>query len=101
MHSEKQVANKKQPTEEIQEINDKGQPEAGADQVNMRASASMKKATVEPVPTPTMLPSSTYSAALSPDRRLPSSFAIVLLRQLEQFARRPADVVIVDGVVQG
>src|SRR6478736_4746927 len=53
----------------------------------LRASASMKKATVEPVPTPTMLPSSTYSAALSPERRLPSSFAIVLLRQLEQFAR--------------
>ena len=27
----------------------------------------MKKATVEPVPTPTMLPSVTYSAAFSPD----------------------------------
>src|SRR3982751_1065499 len=53
----------------------------------MRASASMKKATVEPVPTPTMAPSCTYSAALSPERRLPSSFAIVLLRHPEQFAR--------------
>src|SRR6478736_7770222 len=39
MHSEKQVANKKQPTEEIQEINDKGQPETGADQVNMETKA--------------------------------------------------------------
>src|SRR4249919_775705 len=58
----------------------------------IRASASMKKATVEPVPTPTMLPSSTYSAALSPERRLPlsrssSSFAIVLLRHRQQFLR--------------
>src|SRR6478736_9963069 len=39
MHSEKQVANKKQPTEEIQEINDKGQPEPGADQVNIETKA--------------------------------------------------------------
>src|SRR4249919_2699824 len=56
-------------------------------QAFLRASASMKKATVEPVPTPTMLPSSTYSAALSPERRLPSSFAIVFLRHLQQRAR--------------
>src|SRR5205085_4838183 len=56
-------------------------------QAFLRASASMKKATVEPVPTPTMLPSSTYSAALSPERRLPCSFAIVFLRHLQQRAR--------------
>src|SRR5690606_27635223 len=43
-----------------------------------RASASMKKATVEPVPTPTMLPSSTYSMAFSPARRLASDMSGLL-----------------------
>src|SRR5207342_3712311 len=56
-------------------------------QAFLRASASMKKATVEPVPTPTMLPSCTNSAAFSPERRLPSSLAIVFLRHLQKFAR--------------
>src|SRR5690606_540822 len=52
-----------------------------------RASASMKKATVEPVPTPTMLPSSTYSMAFSPARRLASDIS-GLLEGKKQFPLR-------------
>jgi uncharacterized protein (TIGR03032 family) len=38
MNLEKQVANKKQPTDAIQEINDKAQPDEGVEQVNVEVS---------------------------------------------------------------
>src|SRR5690606_22283999 len=41
------------------------------------ASASMKQATVEPVPTPTIMPSSTNSMAFSPARRLCSDMGVL------------------------
>src|SRR5690606_6853072 len=60
---------------------------APAMRCRIRASASMKKATVEPVPTPTMLPSSTYSMAFSPARRLASDMS-GLLEGKKQFPLR-------------
>src|SRR5574343_478301 len=54
----------------------------------MVASASMNLLTVEPVPTPTISPGTTYWRAAWPTRALSSSW--VMVRALRQLQKRPA-----------